>query len=83
MIGVRLIESPHAMAEPTGKAYTDDMSVMLDDLRRFGQIHKKPAAFKIPNGTMIVHPSIMAALRKQLAVRIDAYAERAFYGAPR
>ncbi|MGZ2455498.1 hypothetical protein [Rhizobium anhuiense] len=77
---IRIIESEHALVSPKD-AISDDMRCMVDDLQRLGQIHKQPGAYSLPDGTMIVHPHIYAALNKRLAGRIEAGNERMFMSA--
>lgn len=80
LTSTRMIESEHALVQPAS-AITDDMRSMIDDLHRFGQIKPKPGAYSLPDGTMIVHPQIYAALKKRLAARLEAESERMFMSA--
>lgn len=64
--GVNVIESEHALVAPKD-AISDDMRCMIDDLHRFGQVKPRPGAYSLPDGTMVVHPTVYAALSKRLA----------------
>ena len=73
--GGKVIESEHAMVPPK-EAVSDDMRCMVEDLARFGEIRRKPGAYSMPDGTMIVHPVINSALRSRLSRSLSAMNER-------
>lgn len=84
--GVKVTESKAATALPSACPQTDDMRDMVDDLQRFGAIKRKPAAFQLPNGDIVIHPDLSKRLRTEMAKRMERETERMFfgiYGAPR
>lgn len=83
LFGVQVVESIHATAEPTAQPITLDMREMVDRLRHFGQIKRRPAAFTIGDNKMVVHPVILRQMRDTLSRRMDQMAEAAFMGAVR
>ncbi len=81
--GVRLTESRAATTLPSGKPTTDDMIEMIEHFARLGLIHRKPAAFSLPNGDLVIHPDLAKKLRERIAADMGRMAEQAFYGAIR
>lgn len=71
----KVIESVHALVPPKGPI-SDDMRCMVEDLSRFGEIRRKPGAYSLPDGTMIVHPQVYSAFRSRLSRSISALNER-------
>ncbi|NEK55702.1 hypothetical protein GUK36_41465, partial [Rhizobium leguminosarum] len=77
LASTRIVESEHALVSPKD-AISDDMRCMVEDLQRFGQIHKTPGAYSLADGTMIVHPHFYAALKRRFAEKLEAQSDRMF-----
>lgn len=82
LMGTRIIESDLAMLPPP-PARSDDMRAMVDDLGRHGQIFQKPGAFQLPNGQMIVHPTVFKKLMQATDKRLKTFTDNLFMGAIR
>lgn len=81
-LGPTFTVSELAMAEPTAQPRTGDMVEMVENLRRLGQIRKKPCAFTTSAG-IIVHPDLYDHMRKLMSTRINDFTDQAFLRALR
>jgi hypothetical protein len=77
----RVVESELALADPPGKPSTCDMVAMVDHLRELGLIRRRPTVYALPDGLVVVHPRILADLRRELSERINREVERMMHGA--
>lgn len=68
--GVKLVESPHALAKPKGVPRTDDMKIFVEAMERMGQIRMRPAAYML-NGTFVIHPELMFELKHRITTHLD------------
>ncbi|WP_075292610.1 hypothetical protein [Pararhizobium arenae] len=66
----RIIESAEALVPPK-PAISDDMRAMVDVLTNFGQIRSKPGAYRMADGTMIIHPVLRRELDRHVARQAD------------
>jgi hypothetical protein len=78
--GLKIIESEYATAEPSARPHTDDMRAMVEHMRALGLIRRLPVAFKMPDGSLIAHPSTLRRLREDMTRRVEDFGRAAFYG---
>lgn len=66
--GINIIESTGAVSKPKGCIHTDDMRAMIDHFEELGLIQMVPASFRLPNGSIVMHPSLMPKFRRLIGV---------------
>ena len=80
LAGMHVYESQAATSLPDGKPYTDDMKAMVEHLSRVGEVRRRPAAFKTPNGSLVMHPILYESLKRGLASQIERQTRKVFFG---